>query len=102
MKSIVKAFLNDTLVIVFSFLLYSIGVLYSNDPGFYSRELLSSGGDDFLFFIGTTHINIIGIIFGLMSLIINIILLRLKNKILNVSHIFYKMIFIIQLLNLVL
>jgi hypothetical protein len=102
MKIVFKAFFNDVLVIIVSFLLYFIGVLYSDDLGFYSRELLSSGGDDFDIFIGMTGINIFGIIFGSINLVINIFLIKYKNKVLNISYIIYLILFIIQLLILLL
>jgi len=47
-----------------------------------------------------TKLNIFGIIFGSLNAIINIILLKLKNKIINVSYIIYMTIFIMQLLGL--
>ena len=96
MKNIIKLFFNETFIIIISFLLYFIGILYSNDSGFYSRELLSSGSDDFDIFIGMTKINIFGIIFGLANLILNIILLKYRKKIINISYIIYKVLFTIQ------
>jgi hypothetical protein len=102
MKFVLKTFFNETFIIIISFLLYIIGILYSNDPGFYSRELLSSGGDDFYIFIGMTKINIFGIIFGSINLIINIFLVKHQNKVINISFIIYIEIFIMQLISLLL
>ena len=102
MKFVLKTFFNETFIIIISFLLYIIGILYSNDPGFYSRELLSSGGDDFYIFIGMTRINIFGIIFGSINLIINIFLVKHQNKVINISFIIYIEIFIMQLISLLL
>jgi hypothetical protein len=98
MKADIKAFFNEVFIIIISFLLFFIGILYSDDTGFYSRELLSNGSEDFGFFIGMTKLNIFGIIFGSINVIVNIILLKLKNKIVNVSYIIYMTIFIMQLL----
>jgi len=33
------SFFNEVFIIIVSFLLYFIGILYSDDAGFYSREL---------------------------------------------------------------
>lgn len=100
MKYFIKAYFNEMLIIIISFFLYFIGILYSNDIGFYSREFMSSGGDDFDIFISMTKINLIGIIFGILNLIINLVLLKLKNKIINISYIIYITLFIIQLFTL--
>ena len=100
MKIVLKALFNDVLVIIVSFFLYFIGVLYSDDLGFYSRELLSSGSDDFSIFIGMTGINIFGVIFGSINLVINIFLIKYKNKVINISYIIYLILFIIQFLTL--
>jgi hypothetical protein len=97
MRNIIKAYFNEILIIIISFFLFFIGILYSDDPGFYSREFMSSGGDDFDLFIGTTWLNLYGIIFGMINLIVNIILLKYKNKIINISYIIYMTIFVIQL-----
>jgi hypothetical protein len=96
-RNIIKAYSNEILIIIISFFLYFIGILYSDDPGFYSRELMSSGGDDFFLFIGATRLNLYGIIFGIINLIVNVMLLKYKNKIINVSYIIYMTIFFNQL-----
>jgi len=72
--SYIKLFLLEIVIIAISFILFFIGVLYSDDSGFYSRELLSSGSDDFYLFIGLTKLNIYGIIFGITNIIANLIL----------------------------
>ena len=97
MKYFIKAHLNEFLIIIISFLMYFIGVLYSNDVGFYSREFMSSGSNDFDLFIAMTGSNIAGIIFGVLNFILNIVLLKNKNKIINVAFIVYLNIFIYQL-----
>ena len=98
MKDIFKAIFIEILIIVFSFILIIIGVLYSDDSGFDSREWMSSGGDDFDLFIGLTHLNIYGIIFGFINVVINIILLNKYKKVIYISFIIYKTIFFIQLI----
>jgi len=95
--NVLKTHLIELIVIIISSLLYIIGILYSNDQGFYSREYLSSGGDDFDIFISSTKIFFIGIISGFLNLILNIILLKYKNKSINISNIIYLTIFFIQL-----
>ncbi|MCL2230863.1 MAG: hypothetical protein FWC01_07175 [Treponema sp.] len=90
------------IIITISFILFFIGVLYSDDPGFYSRELLSGGSDDFYLFIGLTKLNIYGIIFGIANIIVNLILHKKYNKIIHFSSIIYIIIFINQLIGLIL
>ena len=102
MRNIIKANLNETLIIIISFFLYFVGILYSDKTGFYSREFMSSGGDDFDIFIGTTYLNLYGIIFGIINLLINLRFMKYKNKIINISYIIYLTIFVMQLFTLLL
>jgi hypothetical protein len=97
MKRLIKAFLNQFLIVFISFFLFYIGMLYSDDIGFYSRELLSSGSDDFGIFIGTTFLNFLGLIFGILNIIYNIIELKIRRKIINFSYTIYIIIFVSQL-----
>jgi hypothetical protein len=90
-------FFSEIVVILFSFALFFLGILYSDDPGFYSRELMSSNSDDFDLFIVLTQLNLLGFICGIINLLINIFLLKKKNKVIYVSQLVYGTIFFIQL-----
>lgn len=100
MKYFTKVFSNELLIMFFSLLLFLIGVLYSDDPGFYTRENLSSGGDDFDLFIGLTALSMLVFIFALLNLLANVFLLKTRKKIVRLSHHAFITICIIQLMGL--